>query len=84
MNIDTTSIAVYTKGTKLYDFGYFSDKRPDLRKRSTRFIIDSLQNLTVTYTYDGKQAVRRIYSNFKVLNSRILKDIVVVSSVSGG
>jgi len=57
---------------------------PELRKRSTRFIIDSLQNLTVTYVHDRKQATRRIYSNFEPLNSRILRDIVVVSGVSGG
>ena len=57
---------------------------PELRKRSTRFIIDSLQNLTVTYVYDRKQATRRIYSNFEALNSRILRDIVVVSGVHGG
>ena len=57
---------------------------PELRKRSTRFIIDSLQNLTVTYVYDRKQATRRVYSNFEPLNSRILRDIVVVSGVSGG
>ena len=57
---------------------------PEQRKRSTKFIIDSLQNLTVTYVYDRKQAVRRIYSNFEALNSRILRDVVVVSGVSGG
>jgi len=32
VNIDTTSVAVYTKGTSLYDFGYSRDKRPDLRQ----------------------------------------------------
>lgn len=57
---------------------------PELRQRSTKFIIDSLQNLTVTYVYDRKQATRRIYSNFEPLNSRILRDVVVVSGVSGG
>jgi len=57
---------------------------PELRKRSTRFIIDSLQNLTVTYVYDRKHGTRRIYSNFDVLNLRILRDIVVVSGVSRG
>jgi hypothetical protein len=43
-----------------------------------------MQNLTVTYVYDKKQAVRHIYSNFEALNSRILRDVVVVSDVSGG
>ena len=57
---------------------------PELKQRSTKFIIDSLENLTVTYVYDNKQAVRRIYSNFEPLNSRILRDMVVVSGVSGG
>ena len=38
---------------------------PEPRKRSTRFIIDSLQNLTVTYVHDRKQATRHIYSNFE-------------------
>src|SRR5574344_998426 len=57
---------------------------PELRQRSTKFIIDSLQNLTVTYVYDRKQATRRIYSNFEPLNSRILRDVVVISGVSGG
>ncbi|MGE4212305.1 MAG: hypothetical protein AB7E75_02955 [Candidatus Methanomethylophilaceae archaeon] len=57
---------------------------PELRKRSTKFIISLLQNLTVTYMYDKKQAVRRIYSNIEPLNSRILRDVVVVSGVSGG
>lgn len=53
------------------------------RKSSTKFIIDSLQNLTVTYVYDRKQAVRRTYSDFEALNSRILRDVVAVSGVSG-
>ncbi|MFA7065107.1 MAG: transposase [Bacilli bacterium] len=57
---------------------------PELGKSSTKFIIDSLQNLTVTYVYDRKQAVRRVYSNFETLNSRILRDMVIVSGVSGG
>ena len=56
----------------------------ELRKRSTKFIIDSLQNLTVTYVYDRKQAVRRVYSNFKGLNSGILRDVMVVSGVLRG
>lgn len=55
---------------------------PESRNSSTKFITDSLQNLTVTYVYDRKQAVRRIYSNFEALNSHILRDVVVVSSVS--
>lgn len=57
---------------------------PELKSRSTKFIIDSLQNLTVTYVYDRKNATRRVYSNFEPLNSRILRDVVVVSGVSGG
>ena len=57
---------------------------PELRKRSTKFIISPLQNLTVTYVYDRNQAVRRVYSNFEALNSRILRDVVVVSDVFGG
>jgi len=32
VNIDTTSVAVYAKGTDLFDFGYSRDKRPDLRQ----------------------------------------------------
>ena len=54
-----------------------------LEKNSTKFIIDSLQNLTVTYIYDRKQAVRRIYSDFEALNSRILRDTVIISGVCG-
>ena len=54
------------------------------RKSSTKFIIDSLQNLTVTYVYYRKQAVMRIYSDFEALNSRILRDVVAVSGVSWG
>ena len=57
---------------------------PELRSRSTKFIISSLEKLTVTYFYDGKNAMRRIYSNFEPMNSRILRDVVVVSGVSGG
>ena len=57
---------------------------PELKQRSTKFIIDSLQNLTVTYIYDNRGATRRIYSNFEPLNTRILRDMVVVSGVSGG
>jgi len=57
---------------------------PELRSRSTKFIIGSLKKLTVTYVYDKKQAVRRTYSNFEPLNSRILRDAGVVSSLSGG
>jgi len=56
---------------------------PELRRRSTRFIIDSLQNLTVTYVYDRKQATRRVYSNFETLISRIIRDMVVISGVHG-
>ena len=57
---------------------------PELKRCSTKFIIDPLKKLTVTYIYDKKQAARRIYSNFEPLNSRILRDIVVVSGLSGG
>ena len=57
---------------------------PELRSRSTKFIIGSLEKLTVTYVYDKKQAVRRIYSNFEPMDSRILRDVVVVSGLSGG
>lgn len=32
VNINNTSVAVYAKGTGLYDFGYSRDKRPDLRQ----------------------------------------------------
>lgn len=45
--------------------------------------MDSLQNLIVTYVYDSKQATRRVHLNLKVLNSRILGDIVVVFGVFG-
>ena len=55
-----------------------------LRKRSTKFIIGSLRNLAITDVYDSKQAVRRMYSNFEDLNSRILRDVVVVSGVLRG
>lgn len=57
---------------------------PELRSRSTKFIIGSLEKLTVTYIYDNKNAMRRIYSNFEPLNSRILRGVVVVSGLSGG
>ena len=56
----------------------------EIDKNQQRFIINSLQNLTVTYIHDRKQATRRVYSNFEPLNSRILRDRVVVSGVSGG
>jgi len=32
VNIDTTSVTVYARGTGLYDFGYSRDKQPDLRQ----------------------------------------------------
>ncbi|HBI73108.1 MAG TPA: hypothetical protein DDY59_07965 [Lachnospiraceae bacterium] len=54
---------------------------PEPGKRSTESIIDPLQNPTVAHIYDRKQATRRIYSNFEALNSRILRDAVVVSGV---
>lgn len=54
------------------------------RKRSTKSIIDSLQNSTVAYIPDRKQATRRIYSNFEALNSRIIRDKMVVSGVLQG
>ena len=57
---------------------------PEIRSRSMKFIISSLQNLTVTHIYDKKQAMRRVYSNFEHLNSRILRDTVIVSGVCGG
>jgi transposase len=57
---------------------------PEIRSKSAKFIIASLENLTVTYAYDNKHSLRRIYSNFEPLNSRILKDTAVVSGVCGG
>jgi hypothetical protein len=57
---------------------------PELSKMSTKFIIDSLENLTVTYVYDPKGAVRRIYSNFEPINSSILRSMVIEGAVSGG
>jgi transposase len=57
---------------------------PDLSKRSTRFIIDSLENLTVAHVYDLKGATRRIYSNFEPINSLILRGVVIKCAVSGG
>jgi transposase len=57
---------------------------PELRKRSTKFIISSLQNLTVTYVYDPKGATRRIYSNFEPINSSILRGVAIKCIVSGG
>ena len=57
---------------------------PEIRSRSTKFIISSLQNLTVTHIYDKKQAMRHVYSNFEHLNPRILRDTVIVSGVCGG
>ncbi|MDR1405449.1 MAG: transposase [Candidatus Methanoplasma sp.] len=56
---------------------------PEIRSKSAKFIIASLQNLTVTYVYDNRHSLRRIYSNFEPLNSLILKDTVVVSPFSG-
>jgi len=32
VNIDTTSVSVYPKRSKLFNFGYSGDKRPDLRQ----------------------------------------------------
>jgi transposase len=57
---------------------------PELRKRSTKFIIDSLENLTVTYVYDPRGAARRIYSNFEPINSSILRGVAIKYAVSGG
>jgi len=34
VNIGTSSVAVYAKGTGLYDFGYSGDKRPDTSKKT--------------------------------------------------
>jgi transposase len=57
---------------------------PELRKRSTKFIIGSLENLTVTHVYDLRKNIRRIYSNFEPINSSILRGVIIKSAVSGG
>jgi len=57
---------------------------PELKQRSTKFIIDSLEKLTVTYVYGHEGGMRRVYSNFEPMNSRILRGVVVISGVSGG
>ncbi|WP_048111663.1 hypothetical protein [Candidatus Methanoplasma termitum] len=57
---------------------------PELRTRSTKFIIASLQNLTVTYIYDKKNILRRIFSNFEPINSLILREILIKTDGSGG
>jgi transposase len=57
---------------------------PELKKSSTKFIISSLQNLTVTYIYDNKSALRRIFSNFEPINSHILRGILIKPDGSGG
>jgi transposase len=56
---------------------------PELRRRSTKFIIGSLENFTIYEVCDRKQSVRRMYSNFEPLNSRILKETVVVPCFYG-
>jgi transposase len=93
-HIDLKSMRVWSensvKGTCLLCFlaqvivSMIRYEMPEPRKRSTKFIISPLQNLTVTYIYDRKRTTRRKYSNIELLNSRILRDIVVVSGVSGG
>ena len=58
-------------------------ENPELKTRSTRMIIGSLENLTATYVYDNNSAMRRVYSNFDAVNSLILKDVVIKSGVPG-
>jgi transposase len=57
---------------------------PELKKSSTKFIITSLQNLTATYIHDSKGLIRRIYSNFEPVNTRILRGIIIRPEGSGG
>jgi len=52
-------------------------ENPPIREKSTKFIIRSLENLTVTHIFDSTGRSKRIFSNFEALNIAILREIMI-------
>jgi transposase len=52
-------------------------ENPSIREKSTKFIIRSLENLTVTHIFDTTGRSKRIFSNFEALNTAILREIMI-------
>jgi transposase len=50
---------------------------PELRERSTKFIIRALEKLTATYYLDEKGRKNVLYSNFERMNRIILREIIL-------
>ncbi len=58
-------------------------ENPSLRKKSTRFVIRSLENLTVSHIFDSTGRSKRLFSNFEPLNTAILREILIEPGVNG-
>ena len=52
-------------------------EHPELRDKSTKFIIRALEKLTATYFLDGKGRKNVLYSNFDRMNRIILNEILI-------
>jgi transposase len=52
-------------------------EHPELRDRSTKFIIRALEKLTATYFLDEKGRKSVLYSNFDLMNCLILDEIIL-------
>jgi len=58
-------------------------ENPPIREKSTKFIIRSLENLTVTRIFDVLGRSKKIFSNFEPLNVTILREIMIKPGVNG-
>ena len=55
----------------------------EVRETSTKFIIRSLEKLTVAYIFDAVGRSKRLFSNFESLNTAILREILIKPRVNG-
>ena len=58
-------------------------ENPAIREKSSKFIIRSLENLSVTHIFDSTGRSKRIFSNFEPLNTTILREIMIKPGVNG-
>ena len=52
-------------------------ENPEIREKSSKFIIRSLEKMTVTHVFDTIGRSKRLFSNFEPLNTTILREIMI-------
>ena len=57
----------------------FRYEHPELRDKSTKFIVRSMEKLTATYFFDDNGRMNVIYSNFDSVNRSVLDEILLES-----